>query len=371
MLVGAVAAPSASAAITTVPVGTFDHPMYVTGAPRSGNLLFVVERRGVIQVLRNEAPTGAPFLDISSIVLGPPDPGTSIEQGLLSVAFPPDYDTSGRFYVCFTNVNGDVEVDEFRRSATDPTKALPGTRRPVLVVPHPDTPYHNGGQLQFGPDGYLYLSTGDEATGGSNAPDLNVLLGKLLRIDPRAHGASAYRVPSNNPFVGKPGRDEIYAYGFRNPWRFSFDGGRIAIGDVGETMFEEINYLPVTAASGANFGWPEYEGFHVYDPSFPGAHPVTFPVLVYGHANGNCAVMGGYVVRDPNLPSLRGRYLYGDYCRGWLRSFVPQVNPPAAVDNLNVSVARRPELTSLGQGPLHQIYLTQYDGEVSRLVETP
>jgi glucose/arabinose dehydrogenase len=351
-------------------VGQFDHPVQVENAPGAPKLLFVVERPGRVEVLDRGVRAGTPFLDISSIVLGLPDAGAGDEQGLTALAFAPDYETSGRFYVCFTNANGDVEVDEFRRSSGSPLRADRGSRRVVLRIPHRETQYHNGGLIQFGPDGYLYLGTGDGGTGGAHAPDLSSLLGKILRIDPRESAAGSYRVPPTNPYVGEPGRDEIYAYGLRNPWRFSFDGQRIAIGDVGESAREEVDYLSLAAASGANFGWPNYEGNGLYDPSLPGPDPATFPIYNYGHNGGACAVSGGFVVRDRALPSLYGRYVVGDFCRGWLRSFVPQLSPPAAVDVRSVGVTK-PYLTSIGEGAGRRIYLTQFTGEVWMLVEAP
>ena len=360
----------ARGAIRTAPLGDFDLPVHVENAPGEPNLLFVVERAGRVQVLDREVATGVPFLDISSYVLGSPDSGASGEQGLTSIAFAPDYETSGRFYVCFTNLSGAVEIDEFTRSAGSPLRADRSSRRRVLKIPHPGSQYHNGGLLQFGPDGLLYLGTGDGATGGAPAPDLSNLLGKLLRIDPRQSGTDPYTVPASNPYVGRGGRDEIYSSGLRNPWRFSFDGNRIAIGDVGQDTFEEINYLSLPAAAGANFGWPEYEGNSLFNPGLPGSHPVTFPVRTYRHDGGACAVTGGFVVRDPNLPSLLGRYLYGDFCRGWLRSFVPQLQPSGATDNRPVGLVR-PQITSFGEGAGRRIYLAQYSGEVSRLIETP
>ena len=367
-LFGCLAAAPAPAAIRVVPVGQFSSPTYVDNAPGYPGLLFVVERSGTIQVLDHEEPTGAPFLDISGIVLGDPDLGAGGEEGLLSVAFAPDYDSSGLFYVCFTNLAGNVEVDEFRRSAGSPTLADGSSRRQVLVIRHPNAANHNGGQLQFGPDGHLFLATGDGAR-RENAPNPERLLGKLLRIDPRLQADGPYGVPADNPYVGAPGRDEVFASGFRNPWRFSFDDDRIAIGDVGQSSFEEVDYLRVPDAAGANFGWPEYEGNELFDPTFPGAPPVTFPIRAYRHANGVCAITGGYVVRDPELPSLYGRYLYADYCAGWVRSLLPRLGPPRAEDDRRAGFAR-PMISSFGEGAASRIYLAQLSGEVSRLVET-
>jgi glucose/arabinose dehydrogenase len=361
---------SASAAVTAVQIGTFDNPTYVADAPGFPRLLFVVERGGRIEVMRDEVPLSTPFLDISSLVFAAGEPGANGEQGLLSVAFPDDYADSGRFYVAFTNNSGDVEVDEFRRSVDKPARADPSSRREVLVVSDPV--HHYGGQLQFGPGGnLLFLSTGDGGDEPSpNAPDLTSLLGKLIRINPRAQVGSPYGIPPGNPFVGSPGRDEIFAYGFRNPWRFSFDSHRIAIGDVGHARWEEVDLLRTADARGANFGWPEYEGNELFAPGLPGQDPVTFPIHTYSHENGGCAITGGFIVRDPDLSELAGRYLYGDFCTGELRSFRPKLSTGEAQGDAPVGVVA-PQLTSFGEGVGGQIYFAQLSGPVSRLEPAP
>jgi glucose/arabinose dehydrogenase len=369
LLLAAVPA-GALAAIGAFPIGTFSNPVYVTTAPGAPSLLFVVEQPGQIQVLSNGARAAQPFLDIRDIVLGSPDPAAGGEQGLLSVAFPPDYATSRRFYVDFTNANGDVEIDQFRRPGSNPLIADRTTRRVVLIIPHGGAQNHNGGQLQFGPDGWLYISVGDGGNlspPGEPARDLDDLRGKILRISPVGTDAQPYTIPPTNPFVGKPGRDEIFAYGFRNPWRFAFDGTRLAIGDVGQSSREEVDLLPTTSASGANFGWPQYEGDLIFDNTRPGPAPPTFPVFVYDHSGGRCAIIGGYVVRDPNLPAFAGRYIYGDACTGEIRSFLPNLGhvPPVLDDRTTGLVL--PGLTSFGLGPDRQIYAAQGDGTVSRI----
>lgn len=355
---------------TAVPIGTFVNPVYIAVPPDERRLVFIVERAGRIVVLRDEIAQPQPFLDIRGIVFGPPDPGSGGEQGLLSMAFAPDYATSGRFYVAFTNANGSLRVDEYRRSANQ-LRANPATRRLVILIPHPGAPQnHNGGQLQFGPDGYLYISTGD---GGGLSPlgeparDLESLLGKILRIDPRPTASRGYRIPPSNPFVGRPGRDEIYSYGLRNPWRFSFDGDRIAIADVGHGQWEEVNFRAVAAASRANFGWPQYEGNVVFDNDRPGAHAPRFPSLVYSHAGGRCAVIGGYVVRDPTFPALHQRYVFGDSCTGEVLSFHPADNPPV----WRGEPVSFPGLTSFGLGFRGQLYAAQLSGQVFRIEPVP
>jgi glucose/arabinose dehydrogenase len=344
-------------------VGAFERPTYVDAAPGFKRLLFVVEQPGTIRVLHGK---GRPrmFLDIHNRV------SCCGEQGLLSMAFPPDYRRSRRFYVFYTNRDGSLEVDEFKRGRRNGKRARPRSRRTVMEIPHPAANIHNGGQLQFGPDGHLWISTGDGGSGGDsgdNARDLSSLLGKLLRIDPRPSGRLAYRIPGDNPYVGKAGRDEIYSYGFRNPWRFSFDRqtGNLAIGDVGEGLVEEVDYVERSAAKGANFGWPQFEGDRLFDPSLPGPDPPTFPIHAYRHEHGNCTVIGGYVVRDPRLALLRGRYLYADLCAGALRSLVPRLD--GAVDDraLGPTVSRP---SSFGEGHRGRIYIADFDeGDVWRL----
>lgn len=365
--------PASAFALEAVPVATFDSPVYVAVAPGEPKLVFVVEQAGRIKVLRNEKKQSGAFLNITNIVRSP-DSGGGNEQGLLSVAFAPDYATSRRFYVAFTNRKGQVEVDEFKRSKDNRLKALASSRRPLLKIPHPGATNHNGGQLQFGPDGLLYISTGDGGAvtpQGNNARKLNSLLGKILRIDPtKRTGSLPYGVPSGNPYVGKAGLDEIFAYGLRNPWRFAFDGNRIAIGDVGQDQHEEVDFLRIADAKGVNFGWPQYEGNAVFDNSRPGPDPATFPMFTYNHNGGRCAIVGGYVVRDPDVPSLKGRYLYGDLCTGIVRSFVPRVGAQRARGDAATGLTLS-SLTSFGIGFEGQIYFAQRSGTVSRLEESP
>jgi hypothetical protein len=243
----------------------------------------------------------------------------------------------------------------------------------VIVIPHPGESNHNGGQLQFGPDGYLYAGTGDGGGGGDppeNAQNKRKLLGKLLRIDPTKHGRKRYRVPGSNPFVHKAGRDEIYALGLRNPWRFSFDAGRIAIGDVGQERFEEVDFEGQRALRGANFGWDHFEGKHRYDA--PGdneaprpRHRYRPPIFEYSHGSSRCAIVGGYVVHAPRLASLRGRYLYTDNCAGGLRSFVPHRRHGRHDRGLGIHVVAP---SSFGEGPGGTIYVASLSGPVYKLV---
>jgi glucose/arabinose dehydrogenase len=351
-------------------IGKFENPVYVAGAPGYPKLLFVVEQPGRIIALKSGKRLGRPFLDIRGQV------DFEGERGLLSVAFPPDYRQSGDFYVYFVNKAGSIEIDEYRRAS--PTRAAPGSRRPVITIPHPVNANHNGGQMQFLGDD-LYFGTGDGGAGGdppNNAQNKDVLLGKLLRIDPQAAGGKPYTVPASNPFVGAPGRDEIYSYGLRNPFRFSFDlvtdpaNPRVAIGDVGQNRFEEIDYTTVAAARGANFGWDAIEGFHVYedeDSGTPDPGGTTKPIFAYPHSrDGSCSVIGGYVVADPTLPSLHGQYIYADYCEGQLRALTPHLHHAGSDHKLGLAVTSP---TSFGEDDAHHLYVASQAGPVYRLVE--
>jgi glucose/arabinose dehydrogenase len=344
-------------------IGSFDAPVYVTGAPGFPQLLFVVEQPGRIVVLRNGHRLGKPFLDLRDQV------SYGGERGLLSVAFPPDYARSKRFYVYYTDENGNIRIDEFKRGSA--TRARAGSQRQVIVVPHPVNSNHNGGQLQFLGD-LLYFATGDGGSGGdppNNAQNKEVLLGKLLRIDPRSSGGRPYTVPADNPFVGKAGRDEIYSYGLRNPFRFSFDGRRIAIGDVGQNEFEELDYTTVAGARGANFGWDAFEGFSKYtdeNSGTPDPGGTVKPIFAYGHSRGNsCTIIGGYVVRDPRLHGLRGRYVYADLCEGQLRSLVPHLKRASGDRKLGLHVETP---SSFGEDDQHRLYVASLEGPVYRLV---
>ncbi|MBS1892223.1 MAG: PQQ-dependent sugar dehydrogenase [Actinobacteria bacterium] len=352
-------------------VGDFEHPVYVVGAPGYPRLLFVVEQEGRVVVLDGGKRLGRPFLDVRSLV-----DYDGAERGLLSIAFPPDYGESGRFYVYFVNKGGSIEIDEFHRQSS--TRAASRSRRAVITIPHPDNANHNGGQMQFlGED--LYFGTGDGGAAGdppNNAQNKNVLLGKLLRIDPLPAEGKPYTVPASNPFVGAGGRPEIYSYGLRNPFRFSFDSvtnpqePRIVIGDVGQNKFEEIDYTTVAAARGANFGWDAIEGFRPYeeeDSGTPDPGGTAKPILAYPHSrDGSCSVIGGYVVADRSLPSLYKRYVYADYCEGQLRVLTPHLRRASGDHKLGLAVASP---TSFGEDDAHHLYVASQDGPVYRLVQ--
>jgi glucose/arabinose dehydrogenase len=344
-------------------LGEFDSPTYADNAPGFGKLLFVVEQPGTIRVLRRNRPLEQPFLNIRGLV------ECCGEEGLLSVAFPPDYERSGRFYVYYTVRGGNVNrVAEFWR--TGPTTADPASARTVIDLPHPDFSNHNGGQLQFGPDGYLYIGTGDGGGGGDpdrNAQDPNSPLGKLLRIDPLPPDALGHGVPADNPLAGPTaGLDEIFSLGLRNPWRFSFDRktGRIAIADVGQGSWEEVDYELPSTANGANFGWDAFEGSRRSDRGTAAPPGHQAPIFEYPNGGANCAVIGGYVVRDRKLKPLYGRYIYTDLCGGALRSFIPDLDGARKDRRLGRTV---PSPTSFGEGVKGRIYVVSQGGEVWKL----
>jgi hypothetical protein len=341
--------------------GSFNDPVYVTSLPDPDNLL-IVERRGTIQLWDG---TGAgTFLDIRHLVkLADP------EQGMFSAAVAPDYSTTGHIYVFYTDQANDLQIDEYTASGLS---APASTRRGVLTIPHPESPVHNGGQLQFGPDGYLYISTGDGDLDGTldvDAQDTSSLLGKILRIDPRPAGAAQYSVPPNNPFG-----NEVWSLGLRNPWRFSFDAatGDLLIGDVGETQREEVNYAPSAAGGGRglNFGWNCREGTIAFLPcSPPLTTTFTEPIFEYSHGVDEVcnAITGGYVVRDPNLTGLYGRYLYADFCVGEIRSIAV---PSGIGDRSEALQVAFPQ--GFGQDSCGRVYVASNAGSVYRFVgDTP
>jgi glucose/arabinose dehydrogenase len=344
-------------------MGKFRQPVYVAVAPGVPGI-FVVERGG--RIIRVQGRRRSVFLDIRGQV----SPGG--EQGLLSVAFAPDYASTGLLYVYFTNNGGDNEIDEF--SAPGGLRAEPSSQRQVLLLNHPVNTNHNGGQLDFGPDGLLYAGTGDGGGAGDrpdNAQNPNSLLGKLLRIDPRAQGGRPYASPPSNPFANGGGRPEIYSLGLRNPFRFSFDlvsspgEPRIVIGDVGQDRFEEVDYETLAAANGANFGWNDFEGFAPFDGAHspgPGRH--DRPIKVYRLSGAACALIGGYVVADRNLKGLFGRYLYGDFCVGKIRSLIPGLGGARKDRGTGLEV---PMLSSFGQGANGKVYATSLNGPVFRI----
>ncbi len=365
--------PATAAAVSLQPIGTFAAPVYVTSDPGDPDRLFVVEQDGRIQRIENGATSQ--FLDIDSLVLSAEENPSGGEQGLLSMAFAPDYAHSGLIYVDYTDNESNLQISELDADAGEP---LADTLRPVLTIPHP-RPNHNGGQLKFGPDGYLYASTGDGGGAGDpdeNAQDTGSLLGKLLRIDPAGDAPGEYTVPPGNPFAGDGSCDdgycdEIWSWGLRNPWRFSFDRatGALLVGDVGQGAWEEVDRRPApNAGRGVNFGWGSCEGLHAYEAATDAeclVSPYTPPVFEYGHDGGSCSITGGYVVRDPGIPELAGRYVYGDYCAGEIRSFDPA---DSFATDRSEGLQPAPGLSSFGEDSCGRLYVANLSGSVSRLI---
>ena len=359
---GAQPAVSRARGVRLVRVGSFASPVHVTAPPGDLSRIMVVEQAGRIRVVRDGEVRGAPFLDIRHLV------EIGSEQGLLSLAFAPDYAASGRFYVYYTDRSGDQRVVEYGRRDAD--RADAGSARLVLRMAD-DESNHNGGQLAFGPDGLLYVGTGDGGGGGDrhgtrgNAQDLGSLLGKILRIDPQASGGRAYGVPDENPFASRAGaRGEVYAYGLRNPWRFSFDRrtGDLAIGDVGQNAWEEIDFVPRGQGRGTNFGWRPFEGRARYAPGERAPGHVR-PVIVRSHADGNCSITGGVVVRDPGV-SLRGRYVFGDFCKGRILSARLSAGGARGLRRTSLRVS---SLSSFGEDARGRVYAASLDGPVYRI----
>jgi hypothetical protein len=348
--------------------GAFAFPLLVLSPAGDRTRLFVVEKRGTIRIVQQGAILAAPFLDLSGQV------SNGSEQGLLGVAFHPQYQTNGLFVVHYTNDAGDTRVSVFRVSAGDPNRADAGSEQVFLSVSQP-FPNHNGGMVAFSPtDGHLYLGLGDGGSGGDpqgNGQRRSTLLGKILRFS--LSGTGQVAIPADNPFVSESGaRPEIWSTGLRNPWRFSFDRltGDLYIGDVGQGNLEEIDAVTPAAGRGANFGWSTMEGRSCFGASSCDQTGLTPPVLDYGHQGGACSVTGGYVYRGAAIPSLRGTYFYGDYCAGWVRSFRWEngvVTDPREWDDL----APGGPITSFGEDADGELYLTTANGRVARIVAAP
>jgi len=354
---------AAASEIRLAQVGSFSQPVSVTGAPGDPSRVFVVQRAGQVMLILNGSAQARPFLEIAKAV----NSQGGDEQGLLGLAFPSNYATSGLFYVDYTVANNDIRVVQYQRSATDADLANPASARLVLEIGHHPYTNHNGGQLAFGPEGDLYIGVGD---GGSeddpedNGQNTDTLLGKILRIDPSTGGG--YTIPPGNPFAGQSGkRAEIWAYGLRNPWRFSFDRstGDLIIGDVGQDLQEEVDFAPAGTGAGANYGWSIWEGDRRNKPG--NAPHAVFPVLIARHSGGYCAIIGGYVVRDPSLPTLYGRYLFGDYCRPQIESVKLGRRSATGLHATGLNVS---STSSFGEDAQGHIYIASLNGPVYRIV---
>ncbi|HEV8148689.1 MAG TPA: PQQ-dependent sugar dehydrogenase [Gemmatimonadales bacterium] len=342
-----------------------DFPLFLTTPPGDNSRLFVVEKTGRIRLIKNGSLLPAAFLDLSSKV------SSGGEQGLLGLAFHPGYAGNGRFVVNYTNTSGDTRVSVFRVSA-NPDVADAASEQVILSV---DQPFanHNGGMVAFGPDGKLYIGMGDGGSGGDpqgNGQNRNTLLAKLLRLE--LSGTGQVSVPADNPFVGQAGsRPEIWSYGLRNPWRFSFDreSHDLYIADVGQNAHEEIDAS--TAATefgrGLNYGWNRMEGASCYNPpSGCNQSGLTLPVLDYDHSQG-CSVTGGYVYRGDAIASLRGLYFYGDYCSGWVKSF--RLSGGQSAERRDWAELRPGgQITSFGEDARGELYVMISSGKVFRII---
>jgi glucose/arabinose dehydrogenase len=348
-----------------VKVAEFESPTFLS-SPKDDDRQFVTERAGQIRVVRDGRVLEQPFLDISESV------STNGESGLLSMAFAPDYEVSRRFYVYFIDKGGRIQVDGYRAAPDEPDRADPESRTSIIRVRHPRY-NHKGGQLQFGPDGYLYAGFGDG--GGQGDPDrngqnLSQLLGKLIRIDPRPDGG--YGIPEDNPFRDRPGaRPEIFAYGLRNPWRFSFDRetGDLVIADVGQEEVEEVDFVASRGedgpSGGQNFGWSAFEGSRPFNGLSAPGH--LRPTLEKVRDDGYCSIIGGYVIRDESLGAAwNGRYVYGDLCEAELQR-AELSSGGSRTEGSGVAVA---QLVSFGEDGRGRVYAISLNGPVYRLATT-
>jgi glucose/arabinose dehydrogenase len=345
-----------------------DRPVQVTTAPGdNGSLYGLTEHSGIVYRIDAETGDKTKFLDI-------PDSDFSVdsERGVLGIAFDPDYATSGRFFVYLTNPDGNIEIREYHHTDGH-AKADPDPVQTIMTIPHPDFPNHNGGSMVFGPDGYLYIGTGDGGSGGDpngNAQNTDSLLGKILRIDingddfPGDDGKN-YAIPPDNAFVGKSGADEIWALGLRNPWRFSFDtNGDLYIGDVGQDKWEEIDYVKHGTESGLNFGWNFREGLHHYTGTPPNPHDFTDPVFEYSHHGDNAAVTGGVVYHGKG--GLDGAYIFNDFVTGKLYTLRMVDGKPVDVTERSDQVhgAALTTISDYGVDKDGNLYAASLDGRI-------
>jgi glucose/arabinose dehydrogenase len=337
--------------------GRFKNPVYLASPPGDSRL-FIVEQAGRIRIVKNGEALPQPFLDIADRVK------SGGEQGLLSVAFHPDYRTNGFFYVNFTDRSGNTRVERFKVSA-NPDVADAASSKLVIGI---DQPYanHNGGLVMFGPDGMLYIGMGDGGSGGDphgNGQNRNALLGKILRLDV---SSDPYGIPVGNPRTG--GRAEIWATGMRNPWRFAFDrpSGLLYVADVGQNEIEEIDVESATEP-GLNYGWNIMEGDHCYRSSSCDREGLVMPKVTYNHSGGACSVTGGFVYRGRRIPSLVGNYFYSDYCAGWLKSF-RMVNG-AVTDRREWKTSETlGHVVSFGEDAYGELYILTEGGKVLKIV---
>lgn len=358
--------------------GTFHHPVHVTAPPGDAHRVFVVEETGKVFVFRDGQQLATPYLDVSDRDL--------YRVGLTSIAFAPDYAQTGHVYALYdihapTPENSEgirVELDEFTVKAGDPDQVDPDSRRNLLNLDYTDGTDHDADYIEFGPDGLLYMTVGEGLVTPSAAQDTNSPRGKLLRIDPRPNGDSAYTIPLSNPYAEGGGMPEVFAYGLRNPWRFGFDSnGDMVIGDVQEGGPEELNLVDTETGGGTNYGWPCFQGTDPKNVCEPVPTDTVAPIFSYTHTNNRCAVIAGRLVRDPSLPTIAGRFTWGDFCTGELRSLLP-TSPTAADDKLinpDDPTVHVPffTLSSFGEDACGHVYTTEASdtGHVNRIDDQP
>lgn len=345
----------------------FDNPVFLTHAGDGTGRLYAIEQGGYIWTVEPDGTQGRyPFLDMALMTSPDVMRGTYSERGLLSIAFDPDFETNRVFYISYTDRQGDSAVARMETNRVNPNHA-DHTSMETILAQHQPYYDHNGGQIAFGPDGYLYVGFGD---GGSiddpeiNAQNTATILGKMLRIDVRGH--ETYVVPPDNPFVADPAyRPEIWAVGYRNPWRFSFDraNGDMYVADVGQWLWEEWNYQPGTSMGGENYGWNLFEGNLQRSDAIPEGFTPVPPAIAYDHTQG-CSITGGYVYRGAALPELDGYYIYGDYCSG--RVWAAWRDEAGVWQSIVFHETGR-NISSFGEDEAGELYMVDYKGEILRL----
>jgi hypothetical protein len=342
-------------------------PLYLTAPPGDGSRLFVVEQTGTIRIVKDGTLLPTAFLDVSAQVLA------SGEQGLLGLAFYPDYAATGRFVVHYTDTAGNTRLSSFRVSS-DPDVADVTSEQVILTADQPFS-NHKGGQVTFGPDGFLYLGLGDGGSSGDpqgRGQDLSDLLGSILRIDVQSE--TSYTVPTDNPFVEQAGASpEVWSYGLRNPWRFSFDRatGDLYIADVGERTLEEIDVASAAegAGRGINYGWNRMEGSRCFGAAQCDQNGLVLPTLEYGHNQG-CSITGGHVYRGSAIPALQGMYFFADYCQGWVRSL--RYSGGVATEVTEWPTLRPGGLVmSFGEDAVGEVYVMTANGGVFKIIPDP